>query len=243
MADHYLTNPRPPSKGSTMIDDVMLEAEDKMDKALQAAKSELATIRTGRANPSMFNGIVVDYYGAPTPLQQLASLTIPEARTVLVSPFDRSAMKDIVTAIRESDLGVNPTDDGTVIRVTLPALTEERRKDYVKLARSRAEDVAAAIIRAVHGEPVLSARPTEILVNAYQSERRRQRTAQHMRYLVEQLPPRLQDVHARLLRGLTNHQIAEDLDISENTVRIYVSDVLHHLGHSSRTELLAAALI
>ncbi|MFC2306049.1 MAG: ribosome recycling factor, partial [Neisseria elongata] len=86
-----------------MIDDVMLEAEDKMDKALQAAKSELATIRTGRANPSMFNGIVVDYYGAPTPLQQLASLTIPEARTVLVSPFDRSAMKDIVTAIRESD--------------------------------------------------------------------------------------------------------------------------------------------
>ena len=106
-----------------------------------------------------------------------------------------------------------------------------------------AEDVAAAIIRAVHGEPVLSARPTEILVNAYQSERRRQRTAQHMRHLVEQLPPRLQGVHARLLKGLTNHQIAEELDISENTVRIYVSDVLHHLGHSSRTELLAAALI
>lgn len=106
-----------------------------------------------------------------------------------------------------------------------------------------AEDVAAAIIRAVHGEPVLSARPTEILVNAYQSERRRQRTAQHMRHLVEQLPPRLQGVHARLLKGLTNHQIAEELDISENTVRIYVSDVLHHLGHSSRTELLAAAPI
>ena len=124
-----------------MIDDVMLEAEDKMDKALQAAKSELATIRTGRANPSMFNGIVVDYYGAPTPLQQLASLTIPEARTVLVSPFDRSAMKDIVTA----------TDDGTVIRVTLPALTEERRKDYVKLARSRAED-SRVQVRGIRGK-------------------------------------------------------------------------------------------
>lgn len=123
-----------------MIDDVMLEAEDKMDKALEAAVRELASIRTGRANPSMFNGIMVDYYGAPTPLQQLASITIPEARTVLISPFDRSAMKDVVTAIRESDLGVNPTDDGTVIRVSLPALTEERRKDYVKLARSRAED-------------------------------------------------------------------------------------------------------
>ena len=134
-----------------MIDDVMLEAEDKMDKALQAAKSELASIRTGRANPSMFNGIVVDYYGAPTPLQQLASLTIPEARTVLVSPFDRSAMKDIVTAIRESDLGVNPTDDGTVIRVTLPALTEERRKDYVKLARSRAED-SRVQVRGIRGK-------------------------------------------------------------------------------------------
>ena len=123
-----------------MIDDVMLEAEDKMDKALQAAKSELATIRTGRANPSMFNGIVVDYYGAPTPLQQLASVTVPEARTVLITPFDRTATKDIVTAVRESDLGVNPTDDGNVIRVNLPALTEERRKEYVKLARSRAEE-------------------------------------------------------------------------------------------------------
>ncbi|MDU0349368.1 ribosome recycling factor [Actinomyces sp. MRS3W] len=123
-----------------MIDDVMLDAEDKMDKALEAGKHELAAIRTGRANPAMFNGIMVDYYGAPTPLQQLASITIPEARSVIVSPFDRGAMKEITTAIRESDLGVNPTDDGTIIRVTLPVLTEERRRDYVKLARSRAEE-------------------------------------------------------------------------------------------------------
>lgn len=123
-----------------MIEDVLLEAEDKMDKALEAAKHELAAIRTGRANPAMFNSILVDYYGAPTPLQQLASITIPEARTVIVSPFDRSSMKAVTTAIRESDLGVNPTDDGTVVRVSLPALTEERRKDYVKLARSRAEE-------------------------------------------------------------------------------------------------------
>ena len=123
-----------------MIDDVMLEAEEKMEQALEASKRELASIRTGRANPSMFNGIVVDYYGAPTPLQQLAGITIPEARTVIVSPYDRSAMKAITTAIRESDLGVNPTDDGTIIRVTLPALTEERRKEYVKQAKSKAED-------------------------------------------------------------------------------------------------------
>ena len=133
-----------------MIDDVMLSTEEKMEKALEAAKGELAAIRTGRANPSMFNSILVDYYGAPTPLQQLASLTIPEARTVLVSPFDRSAMKDIVTAIRESDLGVNPTDDGTIIRVTLPALTEERRRDYVKLARSRAEE-SRVQVRGIRG--------------------------------------------------------------------------------------------
>lgn len=134
-----------------MIEDALLEAETKMDSALDAAKRELAAIRTGRANPSMFNSIVVDYYGAPTPLQQLASLTIPEARTVIVSPFDRGAMKAITTAIRESDLGVNPTDDGTVIRVTLPALTEERRKDYVKLARQRAED-ARVQVRGVRGK-------------------------------------------------------------------------------------------
>ena len=134
-----------------MIEDVMLEAEDKMERALEAARGELAAIRTGRANPAMFNGIMVDYYGAPTPLQQLASLTSPEARTVLVSPFDRSAMKAITTAIRESDLGVNPTDDGTVIRVTLPALTEERRKDYVKLARTRAEE-SRVQIRGIRGK-------------------------------------------------------------------------------------------
>ena len=91
-----------------MIDDVMLEAEEKMEQALEAAKRELASIRTGRANPSMFNSILVDYYGAPTALQQLAGITIPEARTVIVSPYDRSAMKAITTAIRESDLGVNP---------------------------------------------------------------------------------------------------------------------------------------
>ena len=133
-----------------MIDDVMLEAEEKMEQALEAAKRELASIRTGRVNPSMFNSILVDYYGAPTALQQLAGITIPEARTVIVSPYDRSAMKAITTAIRESDLGVNPTDDGTIIRVTLPALTEERRRDYVKLAKSRAEE-SRVQVRGIRG--------------------------------------------------------------------------------------------
>lgn len=133
-----------------MIDDVMSGAKEKMSSAVEAGKRELAAIRTGRANPALFTNLMVDYYGAPTPLQQLASVTIPEARTVIINPFDRSAMKNIVTAIRESDLGVNPTDDGTVIRVSLPALTEERRKDYVKLARSRAEE-SRVQIRGIRG--------------------------------------------------------------------------------------------
>ena len=123
-----------------MIEETLLEAEEKMEKALEADKNELATIRTCRAIPALFTSLSLEYYGAPSPLQQLASVTVPEARPVLITPFDRTATKDIVTAVRESDLGVNPTDDGNVIRVNLPALTEERRKEYVKLARSRAEE-------------------------------------------------------------------------------------------------------
>jgi ribosome recycling factor len=128
-----------------VIDETLLEAEEKMDKAVEVAKEDFATIRTGRANPSMFNKITVDYYGAPTPLQQLASFQTPEARTIVVSPFDKSAMTAIEKALRDSDLGVNPSNDGTIIRVVLPALTQERRRDFVKLARSKAEDSRVAI--------------------------------------------------------------------------------------------------
>ncbi len=123
-----------------MIDDILLEAEDKMDKAVGVARTEFGNIRTGRANVGMFQQIPVDYYGAPTPMQQLASFQVPEARTVLISPFDRTATQEILRSLRESDLGINPTDDGAVIRVVLPALTEERRRDYVKQAKTRAED-------------------------------------------------------------------------------------------------------
>ena len=131
-----------------MIDDTLLEAEEKMDKAIEFAKEEFATIRTGRANAAMFSKLHVDYYGSPTPLQQLASFSIPEARTVLISPYDKSALRAIEKAIRDSDLGVNPTDDGGVIRIVLPQLTEERRKDYVKLAKAKAED-ARVVVRGV----------------------------------------------------------------------------------------------
>nr|WP_152818468.1 ribosome recycling factor [Pseudactinotalea sp. HY160] len=116
-----------------------------MDKAVDVAREDLSGIRSGRANAGMFNKILVDYYGAPTPLQQLASLTIPEARTVLISPFDKSAMDGVRKALRESDLGVNPSDDGQVIRVVLPALTEERRREYVRMAKTKGEDARVSV--------------------------------------------------------------------------------------------------
>jgi ribosome recycling factor len=128
-----------------VIDETLLEAEDKMDKAIEVAKEDFATIRTGRANAAMFSKIFVDYYGSPTPLQQLASFNVTEARTILITPFDKSSSSAVEKALRDSDLGVNPTNDGNVIRVVLPALTQERRKDYVKLARSKAEDARISV--------------------------------------------------------------------------------------------------
>ncbi|RPF22139.1 ribosome recycling factor [Myceligenerans xiligouense] len=131
-----------------MIDETLLEAEEKMEKAVEVAKEDFAGIRTGRANAGMFNKVTVDYYGAPTPLQQLASFNIPDARTVLISPFDKGSMTTIEKALRESDLGVNPSNDGNAIRVVMPTLTEERRRDYVKLAKQKAED-ARVVMRNV----------------------------------------------------------------------------------------------
>ena len=128
-----------------MIDDSLLEAEEKMEKAVEVAKEDFAAIRTGRANPAMFSRIMVDYYGSPTPLQQLASFQAPEARTVIVSPYDKSSMSAIEKAIRDSDLGVNPSNDGVIIRLVLPVLTEERRRDYIKIARHKAEDARVSV--------------------------------------------------------------------------------------------------
>ena len=128
-----------------MIDDTLLEAEEKMDKAVEVAKSELQTLRTGRANPAMFSKIVVDYYGAVTPLQQLASFKVPEPRMAVIEPYDKSSLNAIEKAIRDSDLGVNPTNDGTLIRIVFPQLTEERRKELIKVAKTRAEDGRVSI--------------------------------------------------------------------------------------------------
>jgi ribosome recycling factor len=123
-----------------VISHTLNEAEQKMDKAVEVTREDFAAIRTGRAHPSMFHKITADYYGSPTPLQQLASFTVPEARVILISPYDQGSMGSIEKAIRDSDLGVNPANDGRTIRIVLPELTEERRKDYIKLARTKAEE-------------------------------------------------------------------------------------------------------
>ena len=128
-----------------MIDETLLEAEEKMDKAVDVAKEDFSAIRTGRATPALFSKVMVEYYGSPTPLQQLASFQVPEARTVLITPYDKSSLADVEKALRNSDLGVNPTNDGSMIRISLPQLTEERRRDYIKLARSKAEDARVSV--------------------------------------------------------------------------------------------------
>lgn len=117
-----------------------------MDRAVDAAKEDFATVRTGRANPQMFQKVLVDYYGSPTPLAQLASLNNPEARTLVVNPYDKSALKAIEQAIRDMpNLGVNPTNDGNIVRVTMPELTEDRRKEYVKIVRGKGEDAKVQV--------------------------------------------------------------------------------------------------
>jgi ribosome recycling factor len=128
-----------------MIEDILKEAESKMRRAIEVAKEEFSGIRTGRANPTLLQRLTVDYYGAPTPLQQLASISAPEARLLVVSPYDRNSTAAIEKAIRNSDLGINPANDGQVIRLAFPPLTEERRKEYVKLTKNRAEEARTAI--------------------------------------------------------------------------------------------------
>jgi ribosome recycling factor len=127
-----------------MIDEALFDAEEKMEKAVSVARDDLSTIRTGRANPGMFSRIVIDYYGTNTPITQLASINVPEARLV-VKPYEANQLHAIETAIRNSDLGVNPTNDGTLIRVAVPQLTEERRRELVKQAKHKGEEARVSV--------------------------------------------------------------------------------------------------
>lgn len=128
-----------------MIDDTLLEAEEKMERAIAHAKEEFGAIRTGRASAAIFAKIMVDYYGSPTPLPQLASIATPEARMAIIKPYDTSQIAAVERAIRDSDLGVNPSNEGNQLRVLLPQMTEERRRDMIKLARNKAEEARIAI--------------------------------------------------------------------------------------------------
>lgn len=128
-----------------MIDEALFDAEEKMEKAVSVARDDLSTIRTGRANPGMFSRIVIDYYGSPTPITQLCSINVPEARLVVIKPYEASQLGAIETAIRNSDLGLNPSNDGSLIRVAVPQLTEERRRELVKQAKGKGEDAKVAV--------------------------------------------------------------------------------------------------
>jgi ribosome recycling factor len=128
-----------------VIDDTLLEAEEKMERAIEHAREELATIRTGRATPGMFSKIHIDYYGSPTPVSQMASITIPEPRMAIIKPYDASQLGAMERAIRDSDLGVNPANEGTQLRILLPQMTEERRRDMIKVARHKGEEAKVAI--------------------------------------------------------------------------------------------------
>jgi len=128
-----------------MIDDVLADAKDRMGKAVEALRKELATIRTGRAHPGLIEHLRVDYYGAPTPLNQLATISVPEPRLLVIQPWDRQSLGNIEKAIHKADLGLNPINDGNVIRLVIPQLTEERRKDLAKVVRKKVEEGRVAV--------------------------------------------------------------------------------------------------
>ena len=145
-----------------MIGDLLTEVEQKMEMAAEHVANEFGTVRTGRANPQLLHRISVDYYGSSTPLQQLASIAVPEPRMLVVQPYDRGSLGEIEKAILNADLGLNPTNDGTVIRIVFPSLTEERRKDLIKVVRNMAEEGRVSVrnvrrhakseMEALHGE-------------------------------------------------------------------------------------------
>lgn len=128
-----------------MIDEALFEAEEKMEKAVSVARDDLSSIRTGRANPGMFSRIVIDYYGSATPITQLSSINVPEARMVVIKPYEQNQLGPIENAIRNSDLGVNPSNDGNIIRISIPQLTEERRRELAKQARGKGEDAKITV--------------------------------------------------------------------------------------------------
>jgi ribosome recycling factor len=128
-----------------MIDEILFEAEERMELAVEVAKDDFAAIRTGRATASLFAKVVVDYYGTPTPIPQISSVQTPDPRLVVIKPYEAGQLRAIEEAIQKSDLGLNPSNDGQVVRVAIPALTEERRKEFAKQARGKAEEARVTV--------------------------------------------------------------------------------------------------
>ena len=128
-----------------MLNEIYSEAEERMQKTIETLKKDFASIRAGRANPAILDKIKVDYYGVPTPINQMANISVPEPRLLMIQPWDKSSMSDIERAILKSDLGLNPNNDGSVIRISIPQLTEERRKELVKMSKKKAEDFRVEI--------------------------------------------------------------------------------------------------
>lgn len=127
------------------LDEILQDAGHRMDQAVAKVSEDFGTIRTGRANPQILNRVTIDYYGNPTPLQQLANFSVPEPRMLIINPYDKGSVNDIEKAIRDSDLGLNPANDGGVIRCVFPELTEERRREFIKLAKQYGEDGKVAV--------------------------------------------------------------------------------------------------
>ena len=185
-----------------MIEDILLEAEDKMDKSVEHLQGELQTIRTGRANPALIEHVKVPYYGTPTPLNQLAQISTPEARLLVVQVYDRSQIGAIEKAIRDSGQGLNPANDGQVIRVPIPPLTEERRREYVRMVRQRAEDARVAVRNVRRDE----------MHRIQQQEREGELPADEARRALDQLQ-KLTDQHIARIDQLAARKEAEVMEV------------------------------
>jgi ribosome recycling factor len=185
-----------------MIDDTLLEAEEKMDKSVTVAQEDFSNIRTGRVHPGVFSKITAEYYGTQTPLNQLASFHVPEPRMVVIQPYDKGSLAAIEKAIRNSDLGVNPGNDGVLIRVVFPELTEERRREYIKTARSKAEDSRISI-RSVrrHAKDALD----KMVKNGEVGEDEARRAERELQELTDQYIARIDE--------LLKHKEAELLEV------------------------------
>ena len=149
------------------MDEISLDCKQRMEKSIESLKSTLVTLRTGKANPQMLNGLMIDYYGSPTPINQISSITVPEPRQLLIKPYDKNDVKAIVTAINASDLGINPINEGLQIRLMIPVLTEERRRDLTKQARKYGEEAKVAI-RNIRREYVDLVKESEEMTEDYQ---------------------------------------------------------------------------